>query len=63
MEVCESTKLKLALKEEINALKKNKTWDLIKILEDRKVVGCKWIYKMNKVVDDKVDKYKARLVA
>jgi hypothetical protein len=62
MEVSESAKWKEAMKEEMDALKKNETWDLVELPENRKVVGCKWVYKLKKGVDDKVDKYKARLV-
>ena len=59
----DSDKWKLAMKEEMDSLAKNKTWDLVKLPESRKVVGCKWVYKLKKGVDDTVLKYKARLVA
>jgi hypothetical protein len=52
-----------AMKEEMDALERNKTWDLVELPKDRKVVGCKWVYKLKKGVDDKVERYKARLVA
>jgi hypothetical protein len=29
----------------------------------QKIVGCKWVYKMKKGVDNKVERYKARMVA
>ena len=51
------------MKEEMDSLAKNKTWDLVELSESRKVVGCKWVYKLKKGVDDTVPKYKARLVA
>jgi hypothetical protein len=51
------------MKDEMKALERNATWDLIKLPRDRKIVGCKWVYKINKGVDDKVERYKARLVA
>ena len=31
--------------------------------KNRRVVGCKWIYKLKKGADDVITKYKARLVA
>lgn len=54
---------KIEMKEETNALEKNKSWDLAKLPKGRKVVGCKWVYKLKKGVDDKIVRYKARLVA
>ena len=62
MEVYESAKWKLTMKEEMDSLEKNKTWDLVELPKDRKVVGCKWFYKLKKGVDDKVAKHKAILV-
>jgi hypothetical protein len=58
-----SYKWKEAVKNEMNALDKNATWDLVEIPRDMKTVGCKWVYKLKKGVDDKVERYKARLVA
>jgi hypothetical protein len=40
-----------------------KTWDLVELPKDRKVVGCKWVYKLKKGVDGKIERYKAILVA
>jgi len=31
----------MAMNEEMESLQKNKTWDLIELLEARRVVGCK----------------------
>eukprot|EP00253_Pinus_taeda_P019725 PITA_19725 len=50
------------MKDEMMALVKNATWDLVELPKDRKVVGCKWVYKLKRGVDDKEDRYKARLV-
>jgi hypothetical protein len=58
-----SDKWKEAMKDEMKALERNATWDLVEIPRDRKIVGCKWVYKLKKGVDDKVDRYKSRLVA
>jgi hypothetical protein len=41
MEVSERVKWKEAMKEEMDALERNKTWDLVELPKDRKVVGCK----------------------
>jgi hypothetical protein len=40
----------------MDALKRNETWDLVELPRDRKVVGCKWVYKLKKGVNDKVDR-------
>jgi hypothetical protein len=57
-----SDKWKEAMKNEMKSLERNATWDMVKIPRDRKTVGCKWVYKLKKGVDDKVERYKARLV-
>jgi len=45
------------------ALDVNATWELVVLLEDKKVIGCKWVYKVKHNVNGYVSKYKARLVA
>jgi hypothetical protein len=57
-----SEKWKETMKDEMNALERNVTWDLVELPRDRKTVGCNWVYKLKKGVDDKVERYKARLV-
>jgi hypothetical protein len=32
----------MEIKEEIDSMEKNQTWDLVELPKDRKVVGCKW---------------------
>jgi hypothetical protein len=58
-----SEKWKEAMKDEMNALAKNATWDLVELPRERKTVGCKWFYKLKKGIVDKVERYKARLFA
>jgi hypothetical protein len=36
--------------------------DLVELPKGGKVVSCKWVYKLKKGVDDKVERYKVRLV-
>ncbi|GLJ29753.1 hypothetical protein SUGI_0587340 [Cryptomeria japonica] len=54
---------KIAMEEEMAALKKNDTWDLVPLPEGRKPVGCKWVFKKKIGSDGSIEKYKARLVA
>ena len=53
------------MKEEIEALDNNKTWDLVDkdtILTSRKrVIGCKWVYKLKRNANSSC-RFKARLV-
>ena len=51
------------MKEELDALTKNHTWDLVTLPPGQSVVGCKWIYKIKIHSDGSIECYKARLVA
>ena len=51
------------MKEEIDALMKNETLDLVPKLKDAKPVSCKWVYRLKRKADGSIDRYKARLVA
>ncbi len=52
-----------AMDEEMTALDANVTWELVALPKDKKVIGCKWVYKVKHNVDGSVNRYKARLVA
>ncbi|GKV02840.1 hypothetical protein SLEP1_g15229 [Rubroshorea leprosula] len=52
-----------AMDEEMNALFKNETWDLVPKPKDVQLVSCKWVYRIKHKVDGSIDIYKARLVA
>ena len=54
---------KQAMKEELDALHKTGTWDLVDLLSGKSVIGCKWVYKIKTRSDGTIDCYKARLVA
>ena len=54
---------KQAIKEELDALHKTGTWDLIDLPSGKSVIGCKWVYKIKTRSDGIVDRYKDRLVA
>ena len=51
------------MKEELDALTKNHTWDLVTLPPRQSMVGCKWIYKIKTRSDGSIECYKARLVA
>jgi hypothetical protein len=48
--------------EEMNSLDKNETWDLVEFLVGIKCVGRKWLSKKTFNAEEKVEKYKSRLV-
>lgn len=48
---------------EIKAIEENNTWELVKLPEEARVIGVKWIYKTKLNEKGEVDKFKARLVA
>jgi hypothetical protein len=52
-----------AMKEEMSALQKNKTWELVQLPKGKKAVGCKWVFTVKQNPKGEVDRYKARLVA
>ncbi|PRQ51221.1 putative RNA-directed DNA polymerase [Rosa chinensis] len=53
----------IAMNEEIDALKKQATWELVPFPEGKNIVGSKWVYRIKKNPDGSVSRFKARLVA
>jgi Reverse transcriptase (RNA-dependent DNA polymerase) len=51
------------MEEELKGLEKNNTWDVVKLSNEKKPVGCKWVYKIKYNCDSSIERYKARLVA
>ncbi|GJR69008.1 ribonuclease H-like domain-containing protein [Tanacetum coccineum] len=52
-----------AMNQEMNALLRNGTWEIVELAKDRKAIGSKWIYKIKYRSSGEIDRYKARLVA
>ena len=48
--------------EEYNSIMTNDVWEVVPRPKDRSVVGSRWIYKINYVADDNIEKYKARFM-
>ncbi|MCO5562413.1 hypothetical protein L7F22_016040 [Adiantum nelumboides] len=51
------------MEDEIDALVKNDTWDLVCLPSKKKAIGLKWVYKVKCKLDGSVERYKARLDA
>lgn len=49
--------------EEINAIMRNKTWELASLPQGQNFISVKQVYKIKKNTQDQVEKYKDRLVA
>ena len=52
------------MNEEMTSLYKNNTWELIKRPGNRRIVGCKWIFRVKEgLTSSEPRRFKARLVA
>lgn len=56
-------KWKVAMDDEINSLNINNTWELTELTDDKKPIGCKWVFKIKQDATGNPSRYKARLVA
>ena len=56
-------KWKHAMIEEMKALHKNSTWELVDLPSGHKTVGCRWVFAVKHGADGSIERYKARLVA
>ncbi|GJW03793.1 ribonuclease H-like domain-containing protein [Tanacetum coccineum] len=52
-----------AMNQEMNALLRNGTWEIVDLPKGRKATGCKWIYKIKFQSSGEIDRFKARLLA
>ncbi|CAJ2672347.1 unnamed protein product [Trifolium pratense] len=52
-----------AMKDEMKSMTDNDVWDLVKLPEGKKPIGCKWIFKTKRDSKGNIERYKARLVA
>lgn len=51
------------MREEMDALKKNKTWEIVDKPKGKNLVGCKWVFTLKYKADGSLERYKVRLVA
>ena len=49
--------------EEIAAIERNDTWEMVELPENHQPIGVKWVYKRKMNAEGKIERYKARLVA
>ena len=56
-------KWRKAMNEEMEALQKNATWELVPLPKGMKPIGCRWVFTVKLKPDGSIDRYKARLVA
>jgi hypothetical protein len=62
-EAVQKSEWREAMAQELKALEENDTWDLAFPPEGKKIVGCRWVYKVKYKASGEIEKYKARLVA
>ncbi|XP_071708748.1 uncharacterized protein [Rutidosis leptorrhynchoides] len=51
-----------AMNEEITALNRNNTWEMVDLPPGRKPIRTKWVYKIKYKSNEEIERYKARLV-
>ena len=60
----DASKWVIAMQEEMESLKKNRTWDLVKIPAHKKPIRSKWVFKHKDGIPSVDDShFKARVVA
>lgn len=52
-----------AMNEEFESLTSNQTWELVEKPKDKRIIDCKWIFKIKQNTKGVVERYKARMVA
>ena len=63
MQCKEATHWRAAINEELYALEKNRTWELMSLPKDKNLTGSKWVFKVKRLPNGEISRYKARLCA
>jgi len=63
MNSLDSKKWKEAIDEELDALNQNDTWELVPLPPDKRSISSKWVFKVKRYPDGRIQRHKARLVA
>jgi hypothetical protein len=53
----------VAMDAEWKSLQKHATWEAMPLPSSRRAIGVRWVFKVKRLPDGRLDKYKARLVA
>ncbi|CAI7890668.1 unnamed protein product [Closterium sp. NIES-54] len=59
----EPATLKEAMESELKSIEENGRWELVELLEGRKAITSKWLFKIKSDADGKIERFKSRLVA
>lgn len=51
------------MKDEFDALLRNRTWELVPKDPTKNIIACKWLFRIKQKPNRSIDRYKARLVA
>ncbi|CAI7874543.1 unnamed protein product [Closterium sp. NIES-53] len=63
LESSDAEEWKKAMESELKSIEENDTWELVELLEGRKAITSKWLFKIKSDADGNMDRYKSRLVA
>ncbi|CAI7841553.1 unnamed protein product [Closterium sp. NIES-53] len=63
LESSDAKEWKKAMESELKSIEENGTWELVELLEGRKAITSKWLFKIKSDADGKIERYKSRLVA
>ncbi|RVW76999.1 Copia protein [Vitis vinifera] len=51
------------VREEMGALEKNETWEIVERLKRKNIIDCKWIFTLKYKIDGSLERHKTRLLA
>ncbi|CAI7924799.1 unnamed protein product [Closterium sp. NIES-54] len=63
LESSDAEEWKKAMESELKRIEENSMWGLVELLEGRKAITSKWLFKIKSNADGKIERYKSRLVA